>query len=263
MNILVCIKRVPDTWENEIGLNSDGSDIEREDLVYSVNEWDNYAVEEAIRIKERFGGRVTVVTVGDEEDKEGLRREMAMSADEGILISDPAFSDVDGYMLARILQAEVEKGEYDLVLTGVQADDGAGQVGGMLAAMLDWPFASIVTQVEVLDEKTLRVAREMGGGNQEVDEMDLPAVLSIQTGINEPRYVGLRGIRKVASVDIPVHDKSWLGLSGDSDNPLDPRVRRLDYFVPETGQGAEILDGTTEEVVERLVEILKAKGGIK
>ena len=154
MEILVCVKRVPDTAENEIEVGKDGTDIRREDLVYSVNEWDNYAVEEAIQIRDKVGGSVTVVTVGDEEAEEVLRREMAMGADNGLLLDDDAFAGGDGKGIAAILKAAVEKGQYDLVLTGAQADDGAGQIGGMLAAMLDWPYASVVNAIEVVDDKT-------------------------------------------------------------------------------------------------------------
>ena len=130
MEILVCVKRVPDTAENEISVNRDGSDIERDDLVYSVNEWDNYAVEEAIQIRDKVGGSVTVVSVGDEEAEEVLRREMAMGADKGLLLTDDAFQGSDGKGIAAALRAAVEKGNYDLILTGAQVDDGACQIGG-------------------------------------------------------------------------------------------------------------------------------------
>jgi electron transfer flavoprotein beta subunit len=263
MEILVCIKRVPDTSENEIAVNAEGSDIERDELVYSVNEWDNYAVEEAIRLRDEVGGSVTVVTVGDEEAEEVLRRQMAMGADKGILCRDDAFDGSDGRGIAAILKAVVEKGRYDLILTGAQADDGAGQVGGMLAAMLDVPFASLVNRVEVMGENRLKVGREIAGGNQEMNEIQLPCVLSIQTGINEPRYVGIRGIRKVASIDIPAMDAAELGVAADAVGQAAARVKRIDYFVPQMGEGAEILEGSTEEIVEKLVELLKAKGGIK
>ena len=263
MEILVCVKRVPDTAENEIEVKSDGTDIERDDLVYSVNEWDNYAVEEAIQIRDNVGGSVTVMTVGDEESEEVLRREMAMGADKGILLSDDAFEGSDGKGLASILKAEIEKGNYDLILTGAQADDGAGQVGGMLAAMLGLPYASLVNSIEVIDDKKMKVGREIEGGNQEMSEIDLPCVLSIQTGINEPRYVGIRGIRKVASLEIPVHGASDIGISSDSVGEAGAKVKRLDYFMPELGEGAEILEGSMEEIAEKLVELLKAKGGIK
>lgn len=263
MEILVCIKRVPDTAENEIEVNRDGTDIERDDLVYSVNEWDNYAVEEAIQIRDKVGGNVTVVSVGDENAEEVVRREMAMGADQGILLSDDVFEGSDGKGVATILKAEIEKGKYDLILTGAQADDGAGQVGGMLAAMLDWPFASLVNKIEISDDKKISVGREIAGGNQEMNEMDLPCVLSIQTGINEPRYVGIRGIRKVASVDIPVHGMGELGLSPDRVGKAGAKVHCLDYFVPDPGEGAEMLEGSTDEILDKLVEILKSKGGIK
>lgn len=263
MEILVCIKRVPDTSENEIEVNRDGTDIERDDLVYSVNEWDNYAVEEAVQIRDKVGGNVTVVTVGEEEDEEVVRREMAMGADNGVLISDDAFNESDGKGIAAVLKAEVEKGNYDLIMTGAQSDKGAGQVGGMLAAMLDWPYASLVNLLEVIDDKKIKVGREIAGGNQEMNEIDLPCVLSIQTGINEPRYVGIRGIRKVASIEIPVHTAGDLGIAADTVGKSGARTKRLDYFVPDPIEGAEILEGSTDEIIDKLIELLKAKGGIK
>ena len=154
MEILVCARRVPDTSENEIEMNSAGNDIERDDLVYSVNEPDNYALEEALEIVERAGGVVTVVTVGGDDDEEILRREMAMGAKHGVLLSDDAFAGSDGRGIASILAAFVKKGHYDLILTGVQAEDGAAQVGGMLAALLDYPFASLVNAIEVQQRQT-------------------------------------------------------------------------------------------------------------
>ena len=263
MEILVCVKRVPDTAENEIEVAGDGNDIERDDLVYSVNEWDNYAVEEAIQIVDKVGGSVTIVSVGDEDAEEVVRREMAMGANNGILLSDDAFEGSDGRGVATLLKAAVDKGKYDLILSGALADDGAGQVGGMLAAMLDVPYASVVNSIEVVDDKKLKIGREIEGGNQEMNEIDLPCVLSIQTGINEPRYVGIRGIRKVASIDIPVWGASDLGIAPDAVGAAGARVKRMDYFVPEFGEGAEILEGSSEEIADKLIEILKAKGGIK
>ena len=263
MEILVCVKRVPDTSENEIEINKDGTDIERDDLVYSVNEWDNYAVEEAIQIRDKVGGSVTVVTVGDDESEEVLRREMAMGADKGILLSDDAFNGSDGRGIAAILKAEVEKGNYDVIFTGALADDGAGQIGGMLAAMLDYPYASLVNKIDATDDKKINVGREIEGGNQEMNEIALPCVLSIQTGINEPRYVGIRGIRKVASVEIPTHGAGDLGIAADSVGEAGAKVKCTDYFEPEMGEGAEMLEGSTDEILEELVKRLKEKGGIK
>jgi electron transfer flavoprotein beta subunit len=262
MDILVCARRVPDTSENEIELNRAGNDIERDDLVYSVNEPDNYAVEEALQMVQRAGGEVTVVTVGTDEDEEILRREMAMGASHGVLLSDEAFQTSDGRGIATILKAYVEKGHYDLILTGVQADDGAAQVGGLMAGMLDYPFASLVNSIEVLDGRTLKVGREIEGGNKEINEIDLPCVLSIQTGINEPRYVGMRGIRQIASVPIPTLGLEELGLSADDVGEAAAKVKRVDYFVPAAGKGAEMLEGSREDVADKLIGLLKAKGGL-
>jgi electron transfer flavoprotein beta subunit len=176
---------------------------------------------------------------------------MAMGASHGVLISDEVFAGSDGRGIATILKAFVQKGHYDLILTGVQAEDGGARVGGMLAAMLDYPFASLVNSIEVLDGGKLKVSREIAGGNKEINEIDLPCVLSIQTGINEPRYVGMRGIRQVASVPIPTYGASDLGV--------DPAAVGL----PAAGKGAEMLQGSQEEIIDKLVELVAAKGGLK
>jgi len=262
MEILVCVKRVPDAAENEIELNAEGTDIERGELVYSVNEADNYAVEEALQITGRVGGSVTVVTVGEEEDEDVLRRQMAMGAAHGALICDDAFRGSDGRGIAAILKAFVETAHYDLILTGVQADDGCAQVGGMLAAMLDYPFASLVTSIEVMDQRTLKIAREIEGGSREIHAIDLPCVLSVQTGINEPRYVGMRGIRQAASLPVSRLGAPELALALSYSGKINARVVRTDYFVPPAGKGAELLRGSREEIAGKLVELLKVKGGL-
>jgi len=262
VEILVCARRVPDTSENEIQLNSAGNDIERDELVYSINEPDNYAVEEALQIVARVGGNVTVATVGSEDDEEILRREMAMGANHGILITDDAFAGSDGRGVAEILKAFVQKGKYGLILTGVQAEDGGAQVGGMLAAMLDYPFASLVNSIEVLDGK-LKISREIAGGEKEISEIDLPCVLSIQTGINEPRYVGMRGIRAVASLPVPTFGAADLGLDAAKVGAAGAKAKRVDYFVPALGKTAEMLTGSRKENVEKVLELVAAKGGLK
>src|SRR5581483_2843997 len=205
-----------------------------------------------IQIVGRVGGNVTVVTVGGEEDEEVLRRQMAMGANHGVLLADDSFAGSDAHGIATILKAHVAKGNYDLILTGVQAEDGGAQVGGMLAAMLDYPFASLVNSIQVLDGGKLKVSREIEGGNKEVDEIDLPCVLSIQTGINEPRYVGMRGIRQVASVPIATLGASDLLTNADSVGKKSAKVVRIDYFIPVQGQGAEILHGSREENAEKV-----------
>ncbi len=261
MEILVCVKRVPDTAENEFVMNSVGNDIERDDLVYSVNEWDNYAVEEALQIVEEVGGSVTVVTADDSAADEILRREMAMGAEKGLLLNDDAFAGSDCKGVATILKGAVERGKYDLILTGAQADEGAGAVGGMLAALLDLPYASLVNKIELGDGK-LTIGREIEGGKREINEIYLPCVLSIQTGINEPRYVGVRGIRKVATVEIPELGAGDLGIDASSVGALGAGVKKVDYFVPVKGAGAEMLAGSAEDIADKLIEILKTNGGL-
>ena len=263
MDILVCVKKVPDPAENEIVVGRDGSDIDRDDLVYSVNEWDNYAVEEAIQLVEEHGGSVTVVSVGDEESDESIRRELAMGADAGKLLDDECFASSDGRGVAAILAQAARQGSYDLILTGAQADDAAAQVGGMLAAMLDLPYASLVVRVEVNDGGKLEIAREIDGGNLEINEIDLPCALSIQTGINEPRYVGIRGIRKTASADVPVLGASELELDPATVGEDGAKVRKVDYFVPDLGEGAEILQGSREEIADQLLARLRSRGVIQ
>ena len=263
MEILVCVRRVPDTSENEIEINNTGNDIKRDDLVYSINEPDNYAVEAALQIVANVGGNVTVATVGGEDDEEVLRREMAMGANHGVLIADEAFVGSDGRGIATILKAFVLRGHYDLILTGVQAEDGGAQIGGMLAALLDYPFASLVNFIEVLEGQKLKIGREIEGGNKELNEIDLPCVLSIQTGINEPRYVGMRGIRQVASVPIPTVSAADLGIDPSSVGEAAAKVKRVDYFVPSLGKGAEILHGSREENIDKVLELVTAKGGLK
>jgi electron transfer flavoprotein beta subunit len=262
VDILVGVRRVPDNSENEIKLNAEGNDIERDELVYSVNEPDNYAVEEALQIRDRVGGTVSIVTVGGEDDEEVLRRQLAMGANHAVLISDDAFSGSDGRGIATILKDFVKKGHYDLILTGVQSDDGAAQVGGMLAAMLDYPFASLVNSI-VVENGKLRVSREVEGGNREINEIELPCVLSIQTGINEPRYVGMRGIRQVASVPIPKLGAADIGADAATVGERAAKVRRVDYFVPTLGKEAEMLHGSREENADKVLELIGAKGGLK
>jgi electron transfer flavoprotein beta subunit len=192
-----------------------------------------------------------------------LRREMAMGAKNGVLISDDAFAGSDGKGIATILRAFVAKGKYDLILTGAQAEAGGAQVGGMLAALLDYPFASLVSSIEILPNNKLKISREIEGGNKEISEIDLPCVLSVQTGINEPRYVGMRGIQQVASVPIPTFGAEELALQAGDVGKTAAKVKRLDYFVPAAGAGAQILEGKTEVIAEKVIELVRARGGLR
>ncbi len=262
MEIIVCVKYVPDTSEADVIITDDGRAIKQDDLVYVINEWDNYAVEEAISIKEKTGGKVTVLTVGPEDAREILRRSLAMGAEEAVHLMDDAFKDSDSWATAKILGKAIEQMPFDLILTGTQADDdGCGQVGGLLAAMLDIPKTVVVNRIELLEDK-IRARRELEGGLQEILELKLPALIAVQTGINEPRYVSIRGIRKVAKMEIKIMGLNDLGLGAEEVGKGGSRTRVEELFLPPVGEGAEIIEGKPEETAERLVEILKGTGGV-
>ncbi|OPX35479.1 MAG: hypothetical protein B1H11_09070 [Desulfobacteraceae bacterium 4484_190.1] len=256
MNIIVCIKRVPLTQEVDLEIDDGKKDVKKNALAYVVNDWDNYAIEEAVLLKEKFEGAVTALTIGEEDDEDALRRALAMGADKAIRI-DPGERDLDGVVISRIL-AEVIKGlEYDLVLTGVQADDdNCGMVGIMLAEQLGLAHAAVVTGVEP-EGNEARIRVELEGGLDEVSKIRLPALLTIQTGINEPRYVSIMGIRKAGKKELNVIKVEDLNFTED-DLSLQTMVEQF-YLPPET-EGAEIIEGDPSAVAEAILRIMKEKG---
>jgi len=262
MEIIVCVKRVPDTAELEVEIDSSGTGIEERDLAYGINEWDNFAVEAALNLKEEHGGKVTAITVGGEDDEEVLRRALAMGADEAVHLMDSAFEGSDAQGIATILHKAIAARPFDLVLTGaISSDRSSGQVGGMLAAMLGVPQVVLATDLKVSDG-TATVAHEVEGGLERVVELDLPALVSVQTGLNEPRYVSIRGIRKVSKMEIPVQTAGELGLDTSSVGSTGAMVMVEELFLPPKGEGAEMLEGDDEEMVEQLVAKLREQGGV-
>jgi electron transfer flavoprotein beta subunit len=262
VEILVCVKKVPDTADAEVSLRSDGSGIREEDLAFGINEWDNYAVEEAIRIKEQLGGTVTVVTIGAADSEDVLRRCLAMGADEAILVDAAPFRGADPYGIAKGLRAVAAKGSYDLVFAGTQAgDDGYAMVGPVLAGYLGWAHATLVTSVAI-EGRAASVTRELEGGLEEMLKLELPAVLTIQTGINEPRYVSIMGIRKVRAKEIPTFGLLELGLGAGEVGAEANLLKTLGLAVPPAGEQAEMLRGTAAEIAGRILDLLKEKGGV-
>ena len=262
MDIIVCVKRVPDVSEGELVIAKDERKIEEKDLVFDVNEWDKYAVEEAILLKEKFGGTVTVVAMGPEETEDTLRRCLAAGADNAIRLTDSAFERSDAFTTARILYEAIKAQEFGLILTGAQAsDDGYAQVGPTIAEFLGIPHVTLVTNIEILNGQA-RVHRELEEGLEEVLEVRLPAVLTIQTGINQPRYVSIMGIRKAAIKEIKTLDLQELGLKdanvGESGSGL--LTERL-FFPPATKE-TEILEGVLEETAMKLAQIIRDKGDL-
>jgi electron transfer flavoprotein beta subunit len=263
MNIVVCVKRVPKTQDADVEIEKGGGGIDTSGMAFDLNEWDSYAIEEAIRLKEALSGSVTVLSMGGDEANEALRKCLAMGADEAVRLTDAAFDGSDGYATATALAEAIRKTPYDLILTGTQAeDDGYGQVGVAVAKLLGLPHATVVNKLATdCPPGTVRVHRELEGGLEEVLELKLPAVVTIQTGINEPRYVSIMGIRKVAKKEIPVWGASDLNLSADKVGLSGSCLKVEELFLPPAGEGAQILDGSPEEVSLKVVDILKNKGG--
>lgn len=265
MDIVVCVKNVPFTQEADLVIDATGRDIRKDNLVYVINEWDNYAVEEAIRLKEELGGTVTAVTLGNEDDEEVLRRALAMGADAAVRIDpgdldpDAAGPGSDPFVTAALLAAVVESLPYDLVLTGVQADDfNHGIVGALLAERLGLPHAAVVNSLRPTGSQA-EIAIELEGGQDERARVTLPALFSIQTGINEPRYVSIMGIRKASRQEIRVVRAADLGLP-----PADLRPALIIeemYPPPETG-GAEMLQGDAGTVAGHIIRIIREKAGV-
>jgi electron transfer flavoprotein beta subunit len=260
LEIIVCVKHVPETAEAELKIDATGKAIDRTGLVFDINEWDDYALEEAVRMKEKQGGTVTAITMGADDSDTTLRKCLARGADKAIRLTDPKFNDSDGYATAMILHSAIKTLHFDLILTGMQAgDDGQATVGPILAEMLKIPHATMVKKIE-LATGTAKVNRELEGGLEEQVEVRLPAVFSVQTGINEPRYVSIMGIRKAMQKEIKVMTLADTGLTENEVGPAGSWTTIEKMYVPPVEKQAEFLKGTPEEVATKLSEILKSKG---
>lgn len=260
MDIIVCVKCVPETAEAALKIDGSGRFIEKTGLVFDINEWDEYALEEAIRIKEKFGGTVTVITVGAEEADFVLRKCLARGADRAIRIVDPKYMESDAYATARILYSAIRTMHYDVILTGVQAgDDGYAIVGPALAELLSIPHATMVKKIEFSNE-TAVVHRELEGGLEEVLEVKIPALFAVQTGINEPRYISIMGIRKAAQKEIKIMGLADIGLSENDTGQVGSWVRIEKLYVPLVEKKTEFISGSPDEVANKIVEILRLRG---
>ena len=266
MNIVVCVKNVPETAEAELEIADSGDAIETDELVFAINEWDNYAVEEAVRLKEAHGGSITVLSLGDEESESVLRRALAMGCDEAIHINDDAFDGSDPSTVAKALAKAIEESEleFDLILTGVQsADVGYGQTGVLLAQHLGLPHASLAVEIEVGGGSTIVVSRELEANTLEKVELPLPALVTVQSGINQPRYVSIMGIRKVRSKTIDEKEADDLGLDEDDIGTEAAIWSSRAMSLPPTGGEAEILEGSLDVVCARTAQIIREKGGLQ
>ena len=260
LDIIVCVKHVPETAEAELKIDGTGKAIEKAGLVFDINEWDDYALEEAVRLKEKFGGTVTAITVGSEDADSTLRKCLARGADKAVRLTDARFEGSDGYAVAKILHSVIKDLPFDIILTGAQAgDDGCAMVGPAVAVMLGIPHATMVKKIE-LSDGAAKVNRELEGGLEETVEVKLPALFSVQTGINEPRYVSIMGIRKAMQKEIKVLSLADIGLSDSEVGEAGSWIRMEKMFMPPAEKQAEMLKGSPEEVAAKIAEVLKARG---
>ena len=258
LNVIVCLKQIPNP-DLQFQPSADGKDIRRDALNYKTNGADEYALEEAVRLKEKHGGRVTAITAGPKRTEQMLREAMAKGADAAVWIAfdDPAA--LDPYQVAGMLAATIAKRPYDLVLTGVQSDDYVySATGPLVAGFLNIPHASVVTKVEVADG--VKAWRELEGGDQEVVSLARPALLTIQFGINVPRYAPLPAIMKAARQPIEevksadLGKPSWDAFRG----PYTLAVRRVS--LPAAKGHAEIIKGSVADQAKAVAQLLRDKG---
>ncbi len=261
MKTFVCIKYVPDTSEAEVKVNPDGVTVDSSRFSFDINDADNYAVEESVLIKEAKGGEVTVVSIGPKQSDVMIRMAMAKGCDKALRIEDDRIAGHDPFMVAKVLAGAIKGQEFDLVLTGCMAsDDWHMSTGVALAEELGVNHASMVNKVSIEDGKVV-VHRELEGGLLEALEVELPAVLTIQTGINEPRYAPIRGIREAQKKELKVVKLDDLGVDPASVDADASQVVLEQLYIPEVESSAEFIEGEPDEKAEKLASIL-VKGGL-
>ena len=250
MKILVCMKQVPQK-DAPLKLNESGAWI-REDVSYEVNEPDAYALEEALRQKEKHGGEVVVITAGPARAQTVLREALAKGADRAIHLEDSGFAGLDALNTAKALHAAIRDEAFDLIFTGLQSDDyGYAQTGVVLAELLGWPHATIIMQIEK-NEGGIRVKRELEAGYFQFVNMPLPAVLTIQSGINKLRYATLIGIKQAKNK--PMRKLAMAEVQAELGANLQ-KIERL--YVPQKTKKTEVLEGAAGEIARKIVDKLR------
>jgi electron transfer flavoprotein beta subunit len=249
MKIVVCIKQVP--AKDAPLVISEGGWIREAEIGFEMNEPDSFALEEALRLKEKHTGEVIAVSMGPERVKQTIKEALAKGADRGIHIADDRAHSLDPLSSAKSLAAAIEREKPDLVLTGLQSDDqGFGQTGVLLAERLGLPHATIIMQIEVQDNH-LRLKRELEAGWFQWIEIPLPGVLTIQSGINKVRYATLKGIMAAKKKEIATITRESLSVAHEPTQ----RIERV--YVPTKAKKTEFLTGTPKEAAAKLLEKLK------
>jgi electron transfer flavoprotein beta subunit len=263
VNIIVCLKQIPDT-ETQIKIASDGKDIVSDEVKWVMNPYDEFGVEEALRLREKFGGEVTVVGLGPERVTETIRTALAMGADKGILISDDALEGSDSISTAKALAEAIKAIDYDIIFTGQRGvDDDMGIVGAAIAEYLGIAQASVITKVEVSDDcKSARVTRPVEGESL-VIELTLPAVITAQKGLNEPRYASLPGIMKAKKKPLEKKSLSDLGLNPTDFGDDARKLKILELTSPPQREAGKIIEGETpEEKAAELARLLREEAKV-
>jgi electron transfer flavoprotein beta subunit len=250
MKILVCIKQVPQK-DAPLRLNEQGTWI-RDDVSWETNEPDAFALEEALRQKEKHGGEVVAITAGPARAQQVMREALAKGADRAIHLEDERFAQMDAANTARAIAASIEGEDFDLIVTGLQSDDfGAAQTGVLLAEILGVPHATIIIGIEKTDSG-LKLKRELEAGNYQHIEMAMPAVLTIQSGINKLRYATLMGIKQAKMK--PLKKVAW----ADVEAKLSPHMQRIErLYVPQSRKQTKRIEGPAGEAAKQVVEYLK------
>ena len=247
MKIAVCIKQVP-TREWQPRVNDSKTWIRDQDASFEMNEPDAYALEEALRLKEKHGGEVVVCSAGPARVAQVIREALARGADRAIHVEDDGLASADAFVTSAALAAAMKDEKFDLILTGLQSDDqGFAQVGVVLAEKLGLPHGTIIMEVQVSDS-TLRVKRELEGGWFQWISMPLPAVLTIQSGINQLRYATLKGIMAAKKKEI----RKASAPAGAA-----PKQKIVNLYVPEKGKKTQIISGSPAEAAKELVRKLR------
>lgn len=256
MKIVILLKQTFDT-EAKITLDSGGK-INRQGVTLIINPYDEFALEEGLRLKEKHGGEVTVVSMGGQESQDALRQALSMGADKAVLISDETLAGADEYVAAVVLAKAVGALEYDIVLGGWRAiDDGSAQVAVRLAELLELPHVNVVTKLEVEGSSAL-ATREIEGGS-EIVEVPLPAVITAQKGLNEPRYPTMKGIMQAKKKPMQKLSLSDLGLDAGQ---AAARVQLLNFFLPSPRAAGKIVSGEAAEAAVELVRLLREEAKV-
>jgi len=256
VNIIVCIKQVPET--TQVRINPETNTLIREGVKSIINPFDMYAIEEAVRLKERIGGKTTVITMGPPQAESALKEAIAMGIDDAILVSDRAFAGSDTWATSYILSSAIKKiGVFDLVICGKQASDGdTAQVGPGISVHLDIPQITYIKKIEEIKDNFIRAERMTEEG-YEIIETPLPALVTVVKEINEPRLPSLKGMMRARQTKITAWTQKELNLDVQKIGLCGSPTRVVKIFTPPPRAGGQMISGETQEIAEKLVELLR------